>query len=72
MVSSRDVDQRRCYYRELFKFALNECDIHGIRLAAHYCQPLRSGRFRAQIAEKTEQKLGQLHRGRPRMGLVKK
>ena len=69
---NRDKTKRCYYYRELFKNALNDSDLHGIRLATHYSQPLGSDRFRAQIAEKTKQKLGQLHRGRPRMDVIKK
>lgn len=69
---SSDPEKRCYYYRELFKYALNEADVHDIRLATHYCQPIGSDRFRAHIADKTEQKLGQLHRGRPRIEVIKK
>lgn len=67
---SLDKKKRCYYYRELFKYALNDSDVDGIRLATHYSQPLGSDRFRAQIAEKTKQKLGQMCRGRPRIEMV--
>lgn len=63
---SKNTDTRCYYYRELFKYALSEADIHGIRLAAHYCQPLGSDRFKTEITAKTQQKLGQMYHGRPR------
>ena len=66
----------RCHaYRELFKIALSERDLHEIRKAAHYCQPLGDDRFRQQIEATLGVSLGQAKRGRPKkveQGLVKK
>jgi len=57
----------RCHaYRELFKYQLSEADLHCIRKAAHYCQPVGDDRFRQQIEEKYGIKLGQAKRGRPK------
>ncbi|KZY33533.1 MULTISPECIES: transposase [unclassified Oleiphilus] len=63
-----DIEQRCYQYRELFKESLSGSDVHGIRLAEHYCQPLGSDRFKIQVAEKTGQKIGQMRRGRPKNG----
>lgn len=62
----------RCFaYRELFKAHLSDQDLHEIREAAHYCQPLGDERFRQQIEEKIGFSLGQAARGRPRkMGIL--
>lgn len=57
----------RCYaYRELFRYALSEEDLHFIRKAAHYCQPVGDDRFRADIEQKYGIKLGEMKRGRPK------
>jgi putative transposase len=57
----------RCHaYRELFKYQVSEADLHCIRKAAHYCQPVGDDRFRQQIEKKYGIKLGQAKRGRPR------
>jgi putative transposase len=57
----------RCYaYRELFKYQLSEQDLHLIRKAAHYCQPVGNDRFREQIEKQYGIKLGNMQRGRPR------
>jgi putative transposase len=52
-------------YRELFKAQLSEEDLHLIRKAAHYCQPVGSDHFRQQIEQKYGIKLGYMERGRP-------
>ena len=65
-----DKEQRCSRYRELFKDRLSDSDVHHIRVAAHYCQPLGSDKFRLQIEKKTGHKIGQAYRGRPK--LVKK
>lgn len=52
-------------YRELFRTQLNEADLHLIRKAAHYCQPIGNERFRQQIEQKYGIKLGYMERGRP-------
>ena len=53
-------------YRELFKIEVTDEDLHLIRRAAHYCQPVGHDRFREQIERKYGIKLGQMERGRPR------
>jgi putative transposase len=56
-----------CYhYRELFKMALSELDLHTIRRASHYCQPLGDDRFRQQIESRLGRSLGHMRRGRPK------
>jgi putative transposase len=52
-------------YRELFRAHLSEEDLHLIRKAAHYCQPVGSDYFRQQIEQKYGIKLGHMERGRP-------
>lgn len=57
----------RCHaYRELFTRQLSEEDLHAIRKAAHYCQPVGDERFRQQITQQYGIKLGHMQRGRPR------
>ena len=53
-------------YRELFRTQLSEENLHLIRKAAHYCQPVGNDRFREQIERKYGLQLGQMERGRPR------
>ena len=53
-------------YRGLFNRKLINDDLHLIRKAAHYCQPIGDNRFSQQIEEKYSIRLGQLERGRPR------
>lgn len=61
-----DTGNVRCYaYRELFKSQLSEEDLHRIRKAAHYCQPVGNARFRQQIEQQYGVVLGQVRRGRP-------
>jgi putative transposase len=59
-------DERRHAYRELFKTQLSEEDLHLVRKAAYYCQPMGDERFRQQIEQRYGIKLGQMDRGRPR------
>ncbi len=59
-------DARRHAYRELFTAALGTDELHLLRRAAHYCQPVGDDRFRRFIAEKYGIKLGHMRRGRPR------
>lgn len=60
-------DAERCAaYRELFRDQLPEEDLHLIRAAAHYCQPVGEDRFRQMISKQYGIKPGQLGRGRPR------
>lgn len=58
--------EREAFYRELFKYKQSERDIHIIRKAAHYCQPVGDDRFREFIENKYSIKLGQAKRGRPK------
>lgn len=60
------VAQRCQAYRELFRNQLSEQDLHIIRRAAYYCQPVGDDRFRQEIDARYGIKPGQLHRGRPR------
>jgi putative transposase len=60
----------RCHaYRELFRIQLSDVDLHRIRNAAHYCQPVGDDRFRQQIEERYGIKPGQMKRGRPKKNL---
>ena len=59
-------DERAHAYRELFRYQLSEQDLHLIRKAAHYCQPVGDDRFKAQIETKYGITLGNMKRGRPR------
>ncbi|GAB4344272.1 MAG: transposase [Gammaproteobacteria bacterium] len=61
-----DTEERTRAYRELFRCQLSEEDLHLIRKAAHYCQPVGDDRFRKQIETRYGIKLGQMRRGRPR------
>jgi len=62
-----DLDsEQRCFrYRELFKDQVNKQDLHFIRKASYYCQPVGDDRFRESIEQKYNVKLGQMSRGRP-------
>lgn len=62
--------ERHYAYRELFKHQLSEVDLHMIRQAAHYCQPVGDERFRQFIEDKYHIKIGQVKRGRPRKKAV--
>ena len=53
-------------YRELFRTQLGEKDLHLIRNAAHYCQPVGDDRFAQQIAQRYGIRPGHMKRGRPR------
>lgn len=53
-------------YRELFRIQLGEMDLHLLRQAAHYCQPVADEGYRRAIEDKYGIKFGQLRRGRPR------
>jgi putative transposase len=57
----------RCLaYRELFRAHLDGQEIHLIRRAIYYCQPVGDDRFRQQIERRYGVRLGQMRRGRPR------
>jgi hypothetical protein len=49
----------------MFRHHLNEEDLHAIRKAAHYCQPVGDDRFREFIENKYKIKFGKAKRGRP-------
>lgn len=53
-------------YRELFTNQISEEDLHLIRKAAHYCQPVGDDRFKARIEVMYGIKPGQMKRGRPK------
>ncbi len=61
-----DKELRCRAYRDLFKEQLTDQDLHKIRQAAHYCQPLGDDRFRKKIEDKVGRPLGKVGRGRPR------
>jgi putative transposase len=59
--------EKRCTgYRNLFAERISEEDLHLLRKAVHYCQPVGDDRFRRQIEDKYGVRLGQMRRGRPR------
>ncbi len=58
--------ERAHAYRELYRTRLDDDDLHLIRKAAHYCQPVGDDRFRRQIERDYGIRLGQMDRGRPR------
>ena len=59
-------EERCAAYRELFREHLDGQDIHLIRQAAHYCQPIGDDHFRQQIEQRYGMLLGQMRSGRPR------
>lgn len=59
------IEERQHAYRELFRTRFDDEDLHLFRKASHYCQPVGNDRFRKQIEEKYDIKLGQMKRGRP-------
>ena len=61
-----DIESRCRAYRKLFQHQLGEDDLHRVRKAAHYSQPVGDDRFRQQIEEQYGIKLGQAKRGRPK------
>ncbi len=61
-----DNPEKRCHaYRELFRYAIPDEDVHLIERASHYCHPVGDDRFRQQIEKRYGIKLGQAARGRP-------
>ena len=58
--------ERAKAYRNLFNRKLINDDLHLIRKAAHYCQPIGDNHFRQQIEQKYSIRLGLMERGRPR------
>ncbi len=62
----RDTQERCFFYRELFRCQVGSDDLHRIRKAAHYCQPIGDDCFAQKISQKYGITLGQMARGRPR------
>ena len=58
-------EERTYAYREIFKQQFSEEDLHAIRRAAHYCQPVGDDRFREQIEANYGLTVGRMRRGRP-------
>lgn len=65
-----DTEERTPAYRALFKERLSDEELHLVRKAAHYCQPVGDDRFREHIESRYGIKLGQMRRGRPRKNLT--
>ena len=63
----RQSDDREDAYRELFKTEMDAQDIHNIRQSVRFSVPLGDNRFREQIEQALQVKLGQAIRGRPRV-----
>jgi len=59
-------DERLHTYRELFRNQISEQELHLIRKAAHYCQPVADDRFKLQIESKYHISLGVMKRRRPK------
>ena len=53
-------------YRELFRYQISDADLHLIRQAAHYSQPVGDERSRIQIEQRYGVRMGRLQRRRPR------
>ncbi len=64
-------DQRCRAYRELFTGHIPDEDLHLIRKAAHYCQPVGDDRFRNEIEQNYGLMLGYMSRGRPKQAAKK-
>ena len=62
------VEGRSYFYRELFKHAIPDEDIHTIRQSVSRNYPTGNERFKRQIESALGQKLGTGVRGRPRAG----
>ena len=57
--------ERAHAYRELFRSALEPDQVHTIRATVQTGTPLGNGRFRQQIEQTLQCKVGQARRGRP-------
>jgi hypothetical protein len=49
----------------LFRDQIDAEDLHLIRKAAHYCQPVSDERFREELSVRYGLEPGQMFRGRP-------
>ena len=61
-----DRTERSAAYRALFRYGIDEDDLHAIRKASHYNQPLGDRRFRQQLERNYGVRVGRMSRGRPR------
>ena len=61
-----DSQTRQQAYAGLFEHALNQTDVDRIRTAAHFSMPTGDERFKHQIEQALNRKVGYAHRGRPR------
>ena len=59
-------EDRHRSYRELFRGQIDAEDLHLIRKAEYYCQPVSSERFREELSVHCGFELGQMFRGRPK------
>jgi len=59
--------ERQEAYRELFSTSLDKQDIHAIRESSRFSMPLGNNRFKEQIEQALNVKLGQAKLGRPRV-----
>lgn len=62
----RDAEERGQAYRELFRGHVSDEDLHLIRKAVHYNQPVADSCFRKHVESRYGITLGQMRRGRPR------
>lgn len=53
-------------YCELFHDQIDTEDLHFIRKAAHYCQPVSDEQFREELSVRYRLEIGQMFRRRPR------
>ncbi|RDH87648.1 MAG: transposase [endosymbiont of Escarpia spicata] len=58
-------EDRQNAYRDLSRYQLDRADIHAIRNASSFSMPLGNGRFRGQIEQAMNRKIGYASRGRP-------
>ena len=61
-------EERICFYRELFKHAIPDEDIHNLKESVNRNDPTGHDRFKRQIESALGRKLGSGVRGRPRTG----
>jgi putative transposase len=61
----RDPEARSYAYRELFRHALDPDQVHTIRATVQTGTPLGNDRFKQQIEQTVQRKVGQPRRGRP-------
>lgn len=61
----RDQEERSYAYRELFRYALEPDQVHNIRATVQTGTPLGNDRFKEQIEQNLQRKVGHSRRGRP-------